>query len=91
MAGPPGGSLDAARLRRIRWRARRGLLENDIVLERFFDSYEGRLSESDVVGLDVLLDLPDNELLDLILKRVEPQGGAAGGDARRVLGWLQSV
>lgn len=91
MEGPRGGSLDAARLRRIRWRARRGLLENDIVFERFFDSYGDRLSESDVDGLDALLDLPDNELLDLILKRVEPQGGAAGGDARRVLGWLRSV
>ena len=91
MEGPRGGSLDAARLRRIRWRARRGLLENDIVFERFFDSYGDRLSESDVDGLDALLDLPDNELLDLILKRVEPQGAAAGGDARRVLGWLRSV
>jgi len=91
MDGHPGASLDAARLRRIRWRARRGLLENDIVLERFFDTYGERLSESDVDGLDVLLELPDNELLDLILKRVEPQGAAAGGDARRVLERLQSV
>lgn len=91
MGGHPGDPLDAARLRRIRWRARRGLLENDIVLERFFHTFGERLSESDVDGLDALLDLPDNELLDLILKRVEPQGTAAGGDARRVLGWLQSV
>ena len=87
----PGGPLDAARLRRVRWRARRGLLENDIVLERFFETYGERLSESDVEGLDVLLDLPDNELLDLILKRVEPRGAAAGTNARRVLEWLQSV
>ena len=91
MAERPGGPLDAARLRRIRWRARRGLLENDIVLERFFEAYGDRLSEGDVEGLDALLDLPDNELLDLILKRVEPQGAAAGTNARRVLGWLQSV
>ncbi|MCO5119842.1 MAG: succinate dehydrogenase assembly factor 2 [Burkholderiaceae bacterium] len=91
MDGQPAGPLDAARLRRVRWRARRGLLENDIVLERFFETHGGRLSESDIEGLDVLLDLPDNELLDLILKRVEPQGSASGSDARRVLGWLQSV
>ncbi|MFA7504640.1 MAG: succinate dehydrogenase assembly factor 2 [Burkholderiaceae bacterium] len=91
MGGKPGGPLDAARLRRLRWRARRGLLENDIVLERFFDTFGERLSESDVEGLDILLDLPDNELLDLILKRVEPQGAAAGSSARRVLERLQSV
>ncbi|HLJ74461.1 MAG TPA: succinate dehydrogenase assembly factor 2, partial [Thermoanaerobaculia bacterium] len=30
--------IDAARLRRIRWRCRRGMLENDLVLSRFLDA-----------------------------------------------------
>ena len=66
--------LTAARIRRVRWRARRGLLENDIVLTRYLDGHEHRLTEEQVLALDLLLDLGDPELLDLILQRVEPSG-----------------
>ncbi len=76
---------DPARRRRLRWRARRGLLENDLVLTRFLDRHEVELSDDDVAGLDVLLDLSDNELLDLILARKEPEGEAASSSARSVL------
>lgn len=83
-------SLAGARLRRLRWRARRGLLENDIVLERYFAARPGGLSEDEVHGLDVLLDLTDPELLDLILGRAEPQGEAASPAARTVLEQLRA-
>ena len=33
-------ALDALQRRRLRWRARRGLLENDIVLTRFLDRHD---------------------------------------------------
>jgi antitoxin CptB len=82
---------DEARRRRLRWRARRGLLENDLVLTRFLDAREAGLADADVAGLDRLLDLTDNELLDLILGRSEPDGAAAEPDARRVLGWLREA
>ncbi|MGD9946277.1 MAG: succinate dehydrogenase assembly factor 2 [Burkholderiaceae bacterium] len=65
---------DAARRRRLRWRARRGLLENDLVLTRFLDRHEDRLTDDEVAGLDRLLDLTDNQLLDLILGRSELEG-----------------
>ena len=55
--------------RRLRWRARRGLLENDILFTRFLDREEESLSEADVIEFDRLLDLTDNELLDLLLER----------------------
>ncbi len=55
--------------RRLRWRARRGLLENDILFTRFLDREEKSLSEADVIEFDRLLDLTDNELLDLLLER----------------------
>jgi len=58
--------------RRIRWRCRRGLLENDIILARFLDARAGTLDDADVAMLDRLLDLPDNDLWDLIAGRVEP-------------------
>ncbi|ODT36630.1 MAG: hypothetical protein ABS55_05655 [Lautropia sp. SCN 70-15] len=81
---------DETRRRRLRWRARRGLLENDLIFERFFDRYEESLSDDDVAGLDQLLDLTDNELLDLILARTEPDQDVSP-EARRVLGMLRSV
>lgn len=64
--------LDLTRLARIRWRCRRGLLENDIVLARFLDAHAATLDEQAVAQLDVLLDLPDGELWDLIAGRAEP-------------------
>ena len=81
---------DATRRARLRWRARRGLLENDLVLERFFARHEQLLTDDDVAALDALLDLPDNELLDLILRRTELQGGLAAPAIVRVLGMLRA-
>ncbi|HEY1326708.1 MAG TPA: succinate dehydrogenase assembly factor 2 [Casimicrobiaceae bacterium] len=63
--------VDARRLARIRWRARRGLLENDLVLARFLDRRGADLTEAEVAALDRLLDLPDNELWDVICGRVQ--------------------
>ena len=67
-----GERLDARRLARIRWRCRRGMLENDLVLARFLASHGESLTEDDVASLDRLLELPDNELWDLIARRAEP-------------------
>ncbi len=75
--------------RRLRWRSRRGLLENDLVLERFFARHGDEIDETLAQGLDVLLELPDGELLDLILRRIEPQGEADTPAARRVLEMLR--
>jgi antitoxin CptB len=55
--------------RRLRWRARRGLLENDVILTRFLDQHEGALDDRSVAALQRLLDLSDNDLLDLLLAR----------------------
>jgi antitoxin CptB len=54
---------------RLRWRARRGLLENDLILTRFLDAHELDLSDADVAALTQLLELSDNDLLDLLLAR----------------------
>jgi antitoxin CptB len=65
---------DPANRTRLRWRARRGLLENDLILTRFLDAHQEDLSDDDVDALTRLLDLADNPLLDLILARTEPEG-----------------
>jgi antitoxin CptB len=58
-------------LRRLRWRCRRGLLENDLVLTRFLDRHGATLRTEDLATLDRLLALPDPELWDLVSGRAE--------------------
>jgi len=82
---------DPLRRARLRWRARRGLLENDLFLQRFFDRYEHDLSDQDVAGLTRLLDLTDNDLMDLLLGRREPDGELAVPEVTRVLGRLREA
>jgi len=58
-----------ARWRRICWRARRGMLENDLLLSRFLSNEKQapNLTEMELSMLDDLLDLPDGELLNVFL------------------------
>jgi antitoxin CptB len=71
-ADSASGGLDTTRLARIRWRCRRGMLENDLILARYLDARGGRLDESEIAQLDLLLELPDNELWDLVAGRAAP-------------------
>jgi len=82
---------DPLRRARLRWRARRGLLENDLIFERFFSRYEHDLSDADVGALTRLLELSDNDLMDLLLARKEPEGDLADADVRRVLEMLRTA
>jgi antitoxin CptB len=59
---------------RLRWRARRGLLENDLILTHFLDLHEEQLSDEDVLSLTKLFQLDDNQLLEILLGKSEPQG-----------------
>ena len=56
-------------LDRIKWRARRGLLENDILLSRFLKSELTRLSKDELHTLEQLLRTEDNDLLDMLMGR----------------------
>ena len=66
---------DPANRARLRWRSRRGLLENDLILTRFLDAHEAELTDAEVDALTRLLDLADNPLMDLLLARAEPEPG----------------
>ncbi len=81
---------DPARRRRLRWRSRRGLLENDLVLKRFLDAHEANLSDDEVGGLVRLLDLSDNTLMDLLLGRSEPDGDLDDPHVRQMLKRLRT-
>ncbi len=63
---------DPAKRARLRWRSRRGLLENDLILTRFLDAHEVDLTDDEVDALTRLLELPDNDLMGLLLGQNEP-------------------
>jgi antitoxin CptB len=67
---------DPVKRARLRWRARRGLLENDLIITRFLDVHEATLTDDEVDAFSRLMDLADNELMDLLLARKEPSGDA---------------
>jgi antitoxin CptB len=64
------GAIDAAALSKLRWRCRRGLLENDLLIERIFA--RGAVTPSAAAGLEALMPLADGDLLDLFLGRKMP-------------------
>lgn len=53
--------------RRLAWRCRRGLLELDIVLQRFVASQFTSLTSQELIALDALLELPDNDFWALLV------------------------
>jgi antitoxin CptB len=65
--------IDERALSKLRWRCRRGLLENDLFIERFFNEHGEQVTVSEAQGLDDLMDLSDNDLLDLLLQRKHPK------------------
>ncbi|HNU12735.1 MAG TPA: succinate dehydrogenase assembly factor 2 [Rubrivivax sp.] len=82
-------ALDPRELSRLKWRCRRGLLENDLLIERFFRQYEETLTTRQAQGLKCLMDLSDPDLLDLLLARCEPQGEVDRPEVREVLALMR--
>ncbi len=56
-------------LSKLKWRCRRGLLENDLFIERFFQRFSASLTIRQADALGALMDLSDNDLLDVNLAR----------------------
>jgi citrate synthase len=87
--GAPGELLDERDLSKLRWRCRRGLLENDLLIEKFFERYAGSLTVGQARGLHALMELADNDLLDLLLWRKEPGVDITTMEMSEVLGMLR--
>ena len=68
-------TLGNAELYRLKSDARRGLLENDLILQRFFERYGSQLSVEDGKVLSQLLALEDNDLMDLLIGRKDSVAG----------------
>jgi antitoxin CptB len=68
-----GDKLSSAALSKLRWRCRRGLLENDLFIERFFNHHAAELTVGQARGMYALMELADNDLLDVLLGRPHTQ------------------
>lgn len=76
--------------KRLRWRARRGLLENDLLITRFLNHHGDRMTSDQMVSFEALLDLPENELLDLLLARQQLPSGLDVPGVREMLDRLRT-
>jgi antitoxin CptB len=77
-------------LSKLRWRCRRGLLENDLFIERFFNRHASDLTVGQARGMYVLMDLSDNDLMDLLMKRKPLESEMATEEVSEVLNMLMA-
>ncbi|MCW5298430.1 succinate dehydrogenase assembly factor 2 [Herbaspirillum lusitanum] len=82
---------DPAKRARLRWRARRGLLENDLILTRYLDANEESMTDDEVDAFSRLMDLGDNDLMDLLLVRKEPEAAVDLPQVHALLKKLRSA
>ena len=70
--------MDALSQSRLRWKCRRGLLELDLVLEKYLESnpYDAELVE--------FLELQDNDLWDIVSGRSDRYDARHGGIVARL-------
>jgi antitoxin CptB len=59
-------NIKDAEQRRLAWRCRRGMLELDIMLQRFVANHFNGLSLAEMHTFDEMLELPDNEFWTLL-------------------------
>jgi succinate dehydrogenase flavin-adding protein (antitoxin of CptAB toxin-antitoxin module) len=76
--------MSPVEMNRIRWRCRRGLLENELVLERFLAAHGALLEGERLAAFQTLLDYGDDELWGLVSGRSEC-GDPALGEVVRLL------
>jgi antitoxin CptB len=82
--------LEPGAINKLKWRCRRGLLENDLFVQRFFERHEATLTTQQADVLAALMELPDNDLLDLFLRRKEPEGALDCSAVRDVLALIRT-
>ena len=87
---PDGAPLPSAALSKLRWRCRRGLLENDLFIERFFNRHAPDMTVGQARSMYALMELADNDLLDVFLARPNTQAVAQQEDVKALLRLMQA-
>lgn len=78
--------IDPRARERLRWRCRRGLLELDLLFQRFMVCEFDRLTDRDIEVLTRILDLADNELLEYCYGRRVPDDADVKALVDRIAG-----
>ena len=87
---PDEAPLPSAALSKLRWRCRRGLLENDLFIERFFNRHAPDMTVGHARSMYALMELADNDLLDVFLARPNTQAVAQQEDVKALLRLIQA-
>ena len=58
---------------RLAWHCRRGMLELDLILQKFFDKHIDNLNEQHIQYFDLLLEQTDPELFAWLLDFTDPE------------------
>ena len=74
---------------RLKWSCRRGLLENDLVLEKFLERHGEALEGEQLRAFKSLLTLDDNTLWEILSGRREPEA-EAGSAATEIVTLLRA-
>ncbi len=61
-----------SQMNRIRWHCRRGMLELDLLLQRFSRQQLERLDAGELGVLEELLEFSDTDLFDVVMGRTTP-------------------
>ena len=67
-----GAAVEASRIKRLRWRCRRGTRELDALFSGWLEQHGPSLDESQVAAFDALLDEQDPVLWDWLMGNAEP-------------------
>ena len=70
--------MDPVAQRRLAWKCRRGLLELDLILNKYLERHP------DDPELSELLELPDNDLWDIVSGRRDDYDARFGGIVARI-------
>ena len=65
--------IDPIRRAKLVWHCRRGMLELDLLFQRFIEQYLDRLSELELVSFETLLTYPDPELFSWLMGSENPE------------------
>jgi antitoxin CptB len=87
---PDADALPASALSKLRWRCRRGLLENDLFIEKFFNRHAPDMTVGHARSMYALMELADNDLLDVFLGRPHTQAVAQQEDVKALLSLMQA-
>ena len=63
--------MDRVAREKLKWKCRQGLLELDLMLARYMERHATEMTDGEAAALGELLDLPDNDLWEIVSRRCE--------------------